>query len=66
MTLIKIQRPDTDSPVWAVEVNDNVVFNPYMSECGRFDVEPTYYGLTDKQAQELVATNERDGYDWTL
>ena len=29
------------------------VTNPYMSECGRFEVDPiTYYGLTEKELNE--------------
>ena len=30
------------------------ITNPYMSECGRFEVNPiTYYGLTEKELNEI-------------
>ena len=30
------------------------ITNPYMSECGRFEVNPiTYYGLTQKELHEI-------------
>ena len=32
----------------AFEFNGTTITNPYISECGRFEVDPfTYYGLTD-------------------
>ena len=39
------------------EYNGVWIENPYMSECGRFDVDPiTYYGLTEKQLDEITKT----------
>lgn len=53
-----------DEPVWAVKARDFCIYDPYTSECGRFAVSPSYYGLTDDQARDLVAKNETDGFDW--
>lgn len=36
------------------EYNGVWISNPYMSECGRFEVNPiTYYGLTEKELNEI-------------
>ena len=36
------------------EYNGIWIENPYMSECGRFEVNPiTYYGLTQKELHEI-------------
>ena len=37
------------------EYNGVWIENPYMSECGRFEVDPiTYYGLTEKELHEIT------------
>ena len=53
MTLVKTMDPEK-SPVWAYVINGMEIVDPYMSECGRFDVTPDYYGLTVAQAAELA------------
>ena len=45
-------------PVWAYVINDTEITNPFVSECGRFDVPPDYYGLTLVQANELIKANQ--------
>jgi hypothetical protein len=53
-----IQTTDMEgAPVWAYVINDMEIINPYLSECGRFDVTPDYYGLTVEQADTLTAAN---------
>ena len=35
--------------------------NPYMSECGRFEVNPiAYYGLTEKELYEIGKKMDTD------
>jgi hypothetical protein len=38
------------------------VYNLRASECGRFTVEPSYYGYTDADADELAKANADAGY----
>jgi hypothetical protein len=50
-----IQTTDIEGAlVWAYVINDMEITNPYLSECGRFDVTPDYYGLTVEQANRLA------------
>ena len=50
-----IQTTDINGRVvWAYLINGTEIVNPYISECGRFDVTPDYYGLTVAQAAELA------------
>jgi hypothetical protein len=50
-----IQTTDINGAlVWAYVINGMEIVDPYISECGRFDVTPDYYGLTVKQAAELA------------
>jgi len=52
-----------DEPVYAVEVNGMTIYNPRMSECGRFDVDPLKaYGLDEQTVQALAALNAEHGY----
>ena len=44
--------------VYCYVINDVEVTDPYVSECGRFDVAPSYYGLTDDQAIALTNANK--------
>jgi hypothetical protein len=45
-------------PVWAYVINDIEISDPFVSECGRFDVTPDYYGLTLVQANDLREANK--------
>jgi hypothetical protein len=56
MKLVKTTDPEK-SAVWAYVIGDMEITNPYLSECGRFDVSPDYYGLTVEQADKLTAAN---------
>ncbi len=56
MKLVKTTDPEK-LPVWAYVINDVEIVNAYLSECGRFDVSPDYYGLTVEQADKLTAAN---------
>jgi hypothetical protein len=46
--------------VYCYVINDVEVIDPYVSECGRFDVDPSYYGMTDEQAIALTNANNGD------
>ena len=55
-----IQTTDMEgAPVWAYVINDMEIINPYLSECGRFDVTPDYYGLTVEQADRLAEKSRK-------
>ena len=45
-------------PVYAYVINDMEITDAYLSECGRFDVTPDYYGLTQVEAQKLKEANK--------
>tara|TARA_R110002126_G_scaffold2937_3_gene16176 strand:- start:807 stop:974 length:168 start_codon:yes stop_codon:yes gene_type:complete len=48
----------TGAPVYAYVINDMEIVDAYLSECGRFDVTPDYYGLTIEQANQLKEANK--------
>ena len=55
------------NPVYAYVVKGFEIYNPFFSECGRFEVNPfEYYGITQAEAQYLINLNTRHGYDWKL
>lgn len=47
----------TGAPVYAYVINDMEITDAYTSECGRFDVTPDYYGLTQVMAEKLRDIN---------
>jgi hypothetical protein len=51
-----------DEPVLAVLAHGYEIHNLRASECGRFAVEPSYYGYTNADADELAAANLAAGY----
>jgi hypothetical protein len=52
-----------DEPVYAVEVNGMSIYNPRMSECGRFAVDPFQaYGLDSKTVDALALLNAHFNY----
>jgi hypothetical protein len=48
----------TGAPVYAYVINDMEITDAYLSECGRFDVTPDYYGLTQAMAEKLRDANK--------
>jgi hypothetical protein len=48
----------TGAPVYAYVINGTEITDAYVSECGRFDVTPDYYGLTIAQANQLKEANK--------
>jgi hypothetical protein len=54
-------------PVFAYEINDMIIYDPTMSECGRFSVNPLEcYGLTEEQVKALIDLNNANGYEWEV
>jgi hypothetical protein len=52
-----------DEPVYAVELDGMTIYNPRMSECGRFAVDPLkHYGLDDQTVQALAMLNAHFNY----
>lgn len=51
-----------DKPVLAVLAHGYEIHNLRASECGRFAVEPSYYGYTNADADALAAANLDAGY----
>jgi hypothetical protein len=50
--------------VWAIQTNGSMIFNPRVSECGRFAVDPLKtYRITEDQADVLHDLNVQFGYD---
>jgi hypothetical protein len=48
----------TGAPVYAYVINGTEITDAFVSECGRFDVTPDYYGLTIDQANQLKEANK--------
>jgi hypothetical protein len=44
--------------VYAYVINGTEITDAYLSECGRFDVTPDYYGLTQAMAEKLREANK--------
>jgi len=63
MTQFYLSTNCNNEPVYCVSVNGVSVYNPNMSECGRFAVEPSYYGLTDLDVQALAYLNKINNYN---
>lgn len=60
LPLEKGEDPSSGQPVVGFSINDMFIFDPYLSECGRFAVDPTVtYGLTKEDADHLVDMNHR-------
>lgn len=38
---------------WGFDFKGIFITNPYISECGRFEVKPSYYGLNEEDLREL-------------
>jgi hypothetical protein len=52
-------NPHTGLPVFGFSIHDVFVFDPFVSECGRFSADPTeVYGLSKAEAEQLVALNK--------
>lgn len=60
---IYLGKNASDDDVYCASANGVAVYNPYMSECGRFAVEPSYYGLTTEQAEMLTQMNKANGFN---
>ena len=58
---IVITQSESDQhAVIAIEVGDMTIVNPFISECGRFAVDPVEtYGISVSDARELVRINTR-------
>ena len=55
------------TPVYAYKTKGFEIYNPFFSECGRFEVDPfDYYGLTKAETRFLIDLNNHHGYDWAL
>lgn len=52
-----------DAQLWAIERNGEMIWNPLLSECGRFYCQPEYYDLTEYEANELIAANRNIVHD---
>lgn len=51
---------------FALLVNGTEIIDPYLSECGRFDVDPVaYYGIDAATAQALTDLNNDSDTDTT-
>jgi hypothetical protein len=63
MTDFFLSTNANDEPVYCASVDGMGIYNPYMSECGRFSVEPIYYGLSDLDVQALTYLNEINNFN---
>ncbi len=63
MTEFYLSTNANDEPVYCASIKGMSVYNPYMSECGRFAVKPSYYGLTDADVKALAYLNKINNYN---
>lgn len=53
------EDPKTNLPVFGFSINGMFIHDPFFSQCGRFEVNPTEtYGLSLEDANRLVALNK--------
>lgn len=50
-----------DVPAWGFTFDDQFIVNATVSPCGRFEVYPAYYGLSNEDASRLAALNQNRG-----
>jgi hypothetical protein len=63
MTEFYLSTNANDEPVYCASIKGMSVYNPHMSECGRFAVKPSYYGLTDADVKALAYLNKINNYN---
>lgn len=56
-TLTDGEDPNTGMPLFGIEHAGMFIYEPYRSSCGRFDAQPSDYGLTKESADLLVGLN---------
>src|ERR1700756_5077781 len=45
-------------PAWYADIRGMAITNPYLSDCGRFEVDPlAHYGMSPEQAVQLCTLN---------
>lgn len=57
--LESINQQNGNKPVAGFAFKGMQIFDPFLSECGRFLVSPEYYGLTVEEANALSALNQK-------
>jgi hypothetical protein len=61
---IELTKNCNDDNVYAFNINDTLIYNPMMSECGRFAVNPLkHYGLENSELFFLHYVNFLYGFD---
>ena len=56
--LVQAEDPCTDLAVFGFEHEDMFIYDPYLTECGRFECDPTeLYGISKEDADQLVQLN---------
>ena len=61
---IELTTNCNDNPVYAFNINGTLIYNPMMSECGRFAVNPLeHYGLKNTDVELLHHVNFSYGFD---
>jgi hypothetical protein len=53
-------------PVYCVSKNGMSIYNPNVSECGRFAVDPSYYGLSSEEVKTLAHLNQSNNFNTEL
>lgn len=54
-----VTKNENDEACVGVVANDFEIHSPRLSECGRFVVEPSMYGLTEDEADFLEELNKQ-------
>ena len=53
-----------DEPVYCASINGMGIYNPHMSECGRFKVNPLeHYGMSEADVNALEVLNKVNGFN---
>ena len=61
---IELTKNCNDNDVYAFNIDGTLIYNPMMSECGRFAVNPwMHYGLAKADVEFLHHVNFSYGFD---
>jgi hypothetical protein len=64
---IEMSTNCNDKPVYAFNIKGTLIYQPTMSECGRFVVNPwKHYGLKNSDVEFLHRVNAIYGFDDVL
>lgn len=54
----RLDDAGNDVPCLVFVFADQEIYNPRLSECGRFSISPAYYGIAENEARYMEVMNK--------